>query len=70
MDHSERILFLRGLPEETISPKETAAVLGGEAYAYNIAAKQGKLTLPYIWRGNRLRIFKQPILDLLEGKAS
>ncbi len=70
MDHSERILYLRDLPGETLSPKEAAKVLGGDPYAYNVAAKEGVLTLPYLWRGRNLRIFKQPILDLLEGKAS
>ncbi len=69
-DHATNILFLKELPKETISPKEAARVLGGDPYAYNVAAKEGMLTLPYMWRGRNLRLFKQPILDLLEGKAS
>ena len=70
MDHSERILYLRELPGETISPTETAKVLGGNPYLYNVSAKEGSLTLPHIWRGRNLRILKQPLLDLLEGKAA
>ncbi len=70
MDHAANITFLKEIPRETFRPTETAKVLGGNPYVYNVAAKEGTLTLPFIWHGKNLRIFKQPILDILEGKAS
>ncbi len=68
MTHQERISFLEGLNAETVSPSELAKVLGGRPYYYNVAARNGDLSLPHIWRGRNLRIFKQPLLDLLTGK--
>ena len=70
MTHEERIEYLKNLDRETISPRETALLLGGRPYYYNVAAKNGVLTLPYIWRGRNLRIFRQPILDLLIGSKT
>ena len=69
MKHSDRILYLENLDRETISPSELAMVLGGRPYAYNLSARDGSLTLPYIFRGRNLRIFRQPVLDLLKGGA-
>ncbi len=70
MTHSQRIDFLKALPKETISPRELAIVFGGDPYAYNIEAKQGRLIFPHMWRGRNLRVFKQPVIDMLEGKAA
>lgn len=70
MTHSQKIDFLRDLPKETISPKELASVFGGDSYAYNVAAKEDKLPFPYMWRGRNLRIFKQPVIDMLVGNAA
>lgn len=67
MTHDERISYLKRLDKETISPTELARVIGGNPYVYNVAAKEGLLTLPYIWRGRNLRIFKEPLLRLLEN---
>ena len=67
MTHQERIDYLENLDRETISPSELAMLIGGNPYAYNISAKMGELTLPHIWRGRNLRIFRQPILDLISG---
>lgn len=67
MTHDERITYLKGLPKETISPTELSRVIGGNPYVYNLAAREGLLTLPYIWRGRNLRIFKEPLLRLLEN---
>ncbi len=67
MTHEERINYLENLNRETISPRETAMLLGGDPYYYNLAAKDGSLTLPHIWRGRNLRIFRQPVLDLIKG---
>lgn len=67
MTHEERIAYLMALPGETISPTELAVVLGGDPYAYNLQAKAGKLTLPHLWRGRNLRIFRAPVLKVLQG---
>lgn len=67
MTHEERIDYLENLNRETLSPSELAMLIGGSPYAYNLAAKDGALTLPHIWRGRNLRIFRQPVLDLLKG---
>jgi hypothetical protein len=70
MTHEERIALLESQPGETVSPAVVSQVLGGMPYTYNIAAKQGKLTLPHLWRGNRLLIFKQPLINLLKGEPT
>lgn len=67
MRHSERIQYLENLDRETISPSELAMLLGGRPFAYNMAARDGSLSLPHIFRGRNLRIFRQPLLDLLKG---
>ena len=69
LNHAEKITFLNNIPSETLSPSELAVVLGGKPYLYNVSARDGSLTLPHIWRGRNLRIFKQPVLDLLTGNA-
>jgi hypothetical protein len=68
MTHAERVEFLMALPGETISPTQLSKVTGGNPYLYNLAAKEGAMTLPYVWHGRNLRIWKQPVLDLLIGK--
>ena len=68
MTHKERIDYLESLDRETISPSELAVVLGGSPYLYNIMAKDSSLKLPYIWRGRNLRIFRQPVLELIKGR--
>ena len=70
MEHSDRIQYLENLNRETISPSELAMLLGGRPFAYNCAAREGTLTLPHIFRGRNLRIFRQPVLDLLKGGAA
>lgn len=67
MSHDEKIRFLQDIPKETISPTQLAVVMGGKPYIYNLQARNGKLSLPHIYRGRNLRIFKQPVLDLLVG---
>lgn len=69
LNHTEKIAFLTSITDETISPAELATVIGGRPYLYNVSARDGSLTLPHIWRGRNLRIFKQPVLDLLTGNA-
>lgn len=66
MTHDEKIALLRGREEETVAPWVVAKVLGGDPYWYTVAAKAGKLELPHMWRGRNLRIYKQPLIRLIE----
>ena len=66
MSHDERMELLKAQPGETISPAILARILGGDPYVYNLTARDGKLKLPHMWRGRNLRIFKAPLLRLLE----
>jgi len=68
MNSNEALAYLRSLPGETISPKELAMVAGGSPYSYNLAAKEGKLDLPHLWRGRNLRIWKGPVIRLIGGQ--
>lgn len=70
MSHDQKIALLREQPGETVSPAVVAQVLGGRPYVYNLMARQGKLTLPHVWRGRNLRVFKAPLIKLLEGGSS
>ena len=67
MTRDEKLDWLRSLPEETISPSQLATVAGGSPYSYNVAAKEGKLDLPHLWRGRNLRIWKEPVIRLIGG---
>ena len=67
MTREEKLEMLRSLPGETISPKQLAAVAGGDPYSYNLAAKCGQLDLPHMWRGRNLRIWKDPVMKLIGG---
>lgn len=67
MTREEKIAWLQSLPKETISPHQLAVIDGGDPYSYNVAAKEGKLTLPHIWRGRNLRIWKDPVLKMIGG---
>lgn len=67
MTTQEKVDWLRSLPDETISPAQLAMVAGGDPYSYNLAAKDGKLELPHIWRGRNLRIWKEPVIRLIGG---
>ena len=68
MKSNEALAYLRSIPGETISPTELAKVAGGNAYSYNVAAKEGKLDLPHLWRGRNLRIWKGPVIRLIGGQ--
>ena len=65
MTTEEKIIFLKQLPSETISPSVMAMVAGGDPYSYNLMAKEGKLDVPHFWRGRNLRIWKQPVIRLI-----
>ena len=67
MTRDEKLRWLRELPTETISPAQLSMVDGGDPYSYNIAAKEGKLELPHLWRGRNLRIWKEPVIRLIGG---
>ena len=67
MTHDEKISLLQAQPGETISPTILAKIIGGNPYVYNLEARQGTLTLPHVWRGRNLRIFKEPLMKILQG---
>ena len=67
MTREEKLEWLRSIPGETISPRQLAMVAGGDSYYYNLAAKDGKLDLPHLWRGRNLRIWKEPVIRLIGG---
>ena len=67
MTREEKLEWLRDLPDEMISPSQLAKVTGGSPYAYNCAAKEGKLNLPHEWHGRNLRIWKEPVIRLIGG---
>ena len=69
MTREEKLDWLQSLPQETISPAQLTAVIGGDPYGYNLAAKEGKLELPHLWRGRNLRIWKNPVIELIGGKT-
>ena len=67
MTSEEKILWLRSLPGEMISPQQLAKVTGGNPFTFNCAAKEGKLNLPHEWHGRNLRIWKEPVIKLIGG---
>lgn len=67
MTREEKLELLRSSPGETISPAVLAKVAGGDPYSYNLAARAGQLTLPHLWRGRNLRIWKEPVIRLIGG---
>ena len=67
MTREEKVAWLLSLPSETTSPKQLAMIDGGDPYSYNIAAKEGKLLLPHLWRGRNLRIWKDPVIKMIGG---
>lgn len=69
MTREEKLAWLRDLPGETISPTQMSMIDGGDPYSYNLAAKEGKLDLPHLWRGRNLRIWKEPVIRLLGGES-
>ena len=70
MTRDEKLDFLRNLPSETISPSVMALVDGGDPYTFNLMAKEGKLDIPHYWRGRNLRIWKGPVIKMIEGETS
>lgn len=68
MTREEKLNWLQSIPGEMISPAQLAKITGGDPYCYNLAAKDGKMNLPHEWHGNHLRIWKQPVIDLIGGK--
>lgn len=67
MTREEKLELLRSSPGETISPAVLAKVAGGDPYSYNLAARAGQLSLPHLWRGRNLRIWKEPVIRLIGG---
>ena len=65
MTREEKLRLLEAWPE-TISPRQLAVVAGGDPYSYNLSAREGRLDLPHLWRGRNLRIWKGPVIELIE----
>ena len=61
---NEQVEFLRKCGP-TCSPAQVASVLGGNAYYYNLAAKNGTLDLEFTWRGRNLRIYTESVIKKL-----
>lgn len=66
MSIDEKIAYLNGC-DTTISPTQLSMILGGMPYSYNLAAKEGRLDLPHVFRGRNLRIFTAPLIKILQG---
>ena len=54
----------------TCSPTILAKAIGGSPYYYNLAARDGTLQFPHIWRGRNLRIFTEPVIRILKGDTT
>lgn len=68
MTDTEAVKWLENHKSPTITPQQLSDLIGGDPYTYNVMAKKGELRLPHILRGNRLLIFKAPILKILKGE--
>lgn len=51
-----------------ISPREMSQALNVPYYGIILAAKKGKLNLPFYFSGNRLKISRQAVLALAHGE--
>lgn len=60
---------LAELPGYTVGTKIAAEFLGADRYSLNIAAKAGRLGLPYAFSGNRLKISKAALLEYCGWKG-
>lgn len=67
MTKAEKIRYINSVKGETLSPRQVSLLLGGNPYSYNLAAYKSQLTLPHFLRGSYLRIFKEPIKQILLG---
>lgn len=47
------------------TPKEASKYLGCAPYTLNVEAREGTLPFPYMFAGNRLKIFKKPFLEYI-----
>ena len=53
-----------------ISPRELAALIGGNPYSYSISAKNGHLGIPYVYAGRNLRISLMGVKHYLLGDTA
>lgn len=54
---------LAAMPGNSVGTKIAAHFLGTSQWGLSLAAKEGKLGLPYVFSGNRLKISKAALLD-------
>jgi len=62
----EQVEYLRRCGP-TCSPRQLAAVLGGQPYYYNVAARNGTLEFDSFWRGRNLRIYTEDVIKKITG---
>lgn len=51
----------------TLSPKQAAEVLNCHPYSLNVAAQQGRLTIPHLFAGRNLRISTAGLYTFVTG---
>lgn len=56
---------LAALPGNSVGTKEAAEILGVSRWGLSLAAKEGRLGLPYVFSGNRLKISKAALLEYI-----
>lgn len=61
---------LAAMPGNSVSPRIAAQFLGVTQYGLNVAAKAGRLGLPYVFSGRNLKISKAAILDYCGYKGA
>ncbi len=56
---------LAALPGNSVGTKEASEILGVSRWGLSLAAKEGRLGLPYVFSGNRLKISKAALLEYI-----
>lgn len=69
MSAADKVRAMIADGKTSMSPKELAELIGGCAYSYNVAAREGCLGIPFMFRGNRLRISTAGVLKYLTGEG-
>lgn len=59
---------LRESAKPFFTAAEIAPILGSDPQAIRIAAREGKLGVPAICVGNRVKFPREPLLRLLDGR--
>ncbi len=54
---------LKAWPEAYVTPAQASKLLGCDRYTLNVAAKAGRLSIPHVMVGNRLKLSKAALLE-------